>query len=232
MQGYAGSTVVIEATKTIRAGDAQTLAQGQKETQLGFEQRADSLIVYLSGPQDSRPRRNWNRNWDSRDIDYSYEFDFVVKVPAAMQVLVSTVNGGEVLVQDVSGPLRARNVNGDVTLRGVGQLTQAYTVNGQVAVSYAAAPTRAATYHTINGNINVSYPASVSGDVYFKSMHGELYTDFPQAALLPARVQQNQAREGAGTKYKISKETALRLGQGGLDLRFETLNGNVTIKKQ
>jgi hypothetical protein len=230
VQGYDGKTVVVEATKTIRANEAQILEQGKKEAQVGFEQRADSVVVYLQGPQDSRPRRN--QNWSSRDVEYKYEFDFVVKVPAAMRVTVSTVNGGKVLVQDVTGPLRARNVNGGVTIRNARQATLAHTVNGDVEVSNAAAPTEAASYHTINGNIVVSYPSNVSADLYFKSMRGEMFTDFPQAEVLPARVTQNQQRNGEGTKYKLSKETAVRLGKGGRDYRFETINGNVTIKQQ
>ena len=230
VQGYNGKTVLVEATKTIRANNAQILEQGKKEAQVGFEQRGDSVVVYLQGPQDSRPRRN--RNWDSRDIEYEYEFDFVVKVPAAMRVTVSTVNGGKVLVQDVTGPLRARNVNGSVTIKNARQATLAHTVNGDVEVSNVAAPTEGASYHTINGNILVSYPSNVSADLYFKSLHGEMFTDFPQAELLPARVTQNQQRNGEGTKYKLSKETAVRLGKGGTNYRFETINGNVTIKQQ
>ncbi|RYU79767.1 DUF4097 family beta strand repeat-containing protein [Hymenobacter persicinus] len=230
VEGYNGKTVVVEATKTIRADNAEQLALGKKEAQLGFIQRNDSVVVYQQGPQDSRPRRN--NSYNSGDIDYRYQFDFVVKVPASMRVIVSTVNGGQVLVQDVSGPLQARNINGDVTLRNVREATQAHTINGDVSVSYAAAPSQASSYKTINGNITVSYPTSVSADVYFKSMHGELYTDFPKTEVLPARVTQNQQRDGQGTKYKLSKETAVRLGKGGPDFRFETLNGDVTIKQQ
>lgn len=230
VQGYNGSAVVVEATKTIWADNAQLLEQGRKEAQLGFEQRADSLVVYQQGPHDSRPRRNRVDQW--RDIDYRYSFDVTVKVPAAMRVVVSTVNGGKVLVQDVAGPLQARNVNGPVTITNAREATLAHTINGDVAVSYAAAPSQPASYHTINGNIVVSYPPSVSADLYFKSMHGELYTDFPQAEVLPARVTQNQERDGQGTRYKLRKETAVRLGRGGTDYRFETLNGNVTIKQQ
>ncbi|MBX0289313.1 hypothetical protein K3G63_02625 [Hymenobacter sp. HSC-4F20] len=230
VQGYRGNTVVVEITKTVTAPTAELLAQGQKEAQPGFEQRADSVLLYVAGPQDSRPNRG---NWHSQERRrYSYQFDYTVKVPAGMGVRVSTVNGGKVLVEDVTGPLQARNVNGPVTILNAHQATLAHTVNGDVTVSYAAAPTLASSYHTINGNIVVSYPATVSADLYFKRMQGEIYTDFPQAEVLPARVTQNQQRDGQSTKYKLSKETAVRLGKGGTDFRFETLNGNVTIKQQ
>ncbi|WP_188558352.1 DUF4097 family beta strand repeat-containing protein [Hymenobacter glacieicola] len=238
VQGYSGKTVVVEITKTIKAPSAELLAQGQKEAQPGFEQHGDSVLLYVAGPQDSRPKRRnqpdrFGDNWKNDERPrYSYQFDYTLKVPAGMEVRVSTVNGGKVQVQDVTGPLQARNVNGAVSIKNAQQATLAHTVNGDVDVSYAAAPTQAASYHTINGNILVSYPATVSADLYFKSMHGEMYTDFPKAEVLPARVTQNQQRDGQGIKYKISKETAVRLGKGGPDFRFETINGNVTIKQQ
>ncbi|KAA9339221.1 hypothetical protein F0P96_00920 [Hymenobacter busanensis] len=240
VQGYSGKTVQVEITKTIKAPSAELLAQGQKDALPGFDQHGDSVLVYVAGPQDSRPNRDNRRsgtrfedNWrNSERPRYSYQFDFTVKVPAGMEVRVSTVNGGKVLVEDVTGPLQARNVNGSVSVKNAQQATLAHTVNGDVDVSYTVAPTKAASYHTINGNITVSYPSNVSGDLYFKSMHGEMFTDFPKAEVLPARVSTNQQREGQGTKYKLSKETAVRLGKGGMDFRFETINGNVTIKQQ
>lgn len=237
VQGYNGKTVQVEITKTISAPTAELLAQGKKEAQPGFEQHGDSVLLYVAGPQASRPKRRnqpdrFRDNWSEERPRYSYQFDFVVKVPAGMDVRVSTVNGGKVLVQDVTGPLQARNVNGGVVIQNAQEATLAHTVNGNVEVSYATAPTKPSSYHTINGNIVVSYPPNVSADLYFKSMHGEMYTDFPKTEVLPARVTQNQQREGNGTRYKLSKETAVRLGKGGPDFRFETLNGDVTIKQQ
>ncbi|WP_310396577.1 hypothetical protein [Hymenobacter sp.] len=237
VQGYAGSKVLVEATKTISADDAQKLALGQTEAKLGFLQRNDSVVVYMAAPFDSRPRRSYGRNqgndWGNHDPEYEYEFDFVVKVPYGLNLTVSTVNNGAVLVQDVAGPLNVGNVNGPITLRNVKGATQARTVNGNVEASYAASPPGASSYHTINGQIKVQYPASLAADAHFKSMNGEFYTDFPNTELLPVQVTKNQRGKGDGTVYKLTKDTAVRIGKsGGPDLRFETLNGDVTITKQ
>jgi len=230
VQGYSGSKVLLEATKTVSADAAATLEAGKKGVQLGFLQRNDSLVVYLSGPHDSRPRRN--HSWSSDEVDYKYEVDFVLKVPYAINLHAATINGGEVNIQDVAGALSAHNVNGAIRIKNAKAGTKAHTVNGNVDVSYAASPAGSSSYKTINGEINVTYPKDMGGDVHFKSMHGELYTNFAQAQMLPRQVTQSQQKEGNGTKYKITKDTAVRLGKGGPDLRFETLNGDVTIKQQ
>jgi hypothetical protein len=236
VQGYAGNKVLVEATKTIRADDAATLEQGKKETQLGYLQHGDSVVVYLSGPQDSRPHNRSSgdrmRSWSSDDVHYRYNYDFVVKVPYQLNLHVSTVNNGAVLVQDVTGPLHVGNVNGSITLKNVKGTTWAHTVNGNVDATYAANPPGASSYHTINGQIRVHYPANLGADMHFKSMHGEFYTDFANAEVLPVQVTKNQEGRGGGTVYKLTKETAVRIGKGGPDLRFETLNGDVTVSKQ
>jgi hypothetical protein len=232
VQGYAGSKVVVEATKTIRANDAKTLEIGKNEARLGFAQHGDSVVVYLASPFDSRPHQNDHHHWNHKEVDYHYEFDFVVKVPYQLNLRVSTVNNGEVLVQDVTGPLHVGNVNGAIALKNVKGTTQAHTVNGNVDAAYAANPPGASSYHTINGKIRVHYPASLGADLHFKSMHGEFYTDFANAEILPVQVTRNKEGQGGGTVYKLTKETAVRIGKGGPDFRFETLNGDVTVSKQ
>ncbi|MDO7846428.1 hypothetical protein Q5H92_08675 [Hymenobacter sp. M29] len=230
VQGYAGNKVLVEATKSVRADDPATLVQGQREVKLGLTQHGDSVVVYVAEPYDSRPHDNHGR-WHDREIDYHYEFDFVVKVPYAMNLRVSTVNNGSMTVEDVTGPLNVSNVNGPITLKNVKGTTRAHTVNGNVDATYAANPTGASSYHTINGKIRVHYPASLGADLHFKSMHGEFLTDFPNAEMLPAQVTKNKEGTGGGTVYKLTKDTAVRIGKGGPDFRFETLNGDVIISK-
>ncbi|MBF9143710.1 hypothetical protein I2I01_18845 [Hymenobacter sp. BT439] len=230
VEGYAGNKVLVEATKTIRADDAQTLETGKKEAQLGFTQHGDSVVVYIAGPYDSRPHNN-QRNWNHKDIDYHYAFDFVVKVPYAMNLHVGTVNNGSMTVADVTGLLHVNNVNGPITLTNVKGTTRAHTVNGNVDATYAANPAGASSYHTINGKIRVHYPASLGANLHFKSMHGEFLTDFPNAEVLPAQVTKNKEGSGSGTVYKLTKDTAVRIGKGGPDFRFETLNGDVIVSK-
>ena len=230
VQGYAGSKVLVEATKSVQADDAATLVQGQKEVKLGFSQHGDSVVVYIAEPYDSRPHDNHGR-WHDREIDYHYAFDFVVKVPYAMNLHVSTVNNGSMTVADVTGLLHVNNVNGPITLTNVKGTTRARTVNGNVDATYAANPSGASSYHTINGKIRVHYPASLGANLHFKSMHGEFLTDFPNAEVLPAQVTKNKEGSGGGTVYKLTKDTAVRIGKGGPDFRFETLNGDVIISK-
>lgn len=234
VEGYSGNDVVLEIDKTITAENDSILSEGKQEFKLEFEQTSDSIIAYIAAPYDSRPRHNWDRDGDHdrRRIEYSYRLEFVVKVPSALNLAVSTINGGEVSVYNVSGTLSAHNINGAVSLNNVKGLTHAATINGNLTISYLSNPPDGSSYHTINGTIKVSYQPDLSADLQFKSIHGSYYTNFADAEILPVVVTKNQVANGNGMVYKLNKNTAVRIGQGGRTFQFETINGDIFIKKQ
>lgn len=232
VDGSAGDNVSFDVDKRITADDKEDLEKGKQEFKLVFEQKGDTIMAYIAEPFDSRPNRNHQRDGDDRRIHYDFTLDFTVTIPRAMNVNVSTVNRGDVSVNDVAGAIRARNVNGSIALNNARGATDVHTINGNVDVNYLASPPEKSSYYTLNGDIRVSYPANLSAEMQFKTFQGEFYTDFPDAEILPVQVVKNQERKGDKTVYKLNKTTAIRVGTGGKTLRFETFNGNVYIKKQ
>jgi DUF4097 and DUF4098 domain-containing protein YvlB len=189
-------------------------------------------MAYIAEPFDSRPHRNRHYNNDRNEIEYSYNVDFTVKVPFGMNLHISTVNDGIISVNNVNGTLYISNVNEEISVKNAKGTTYAHTVNGDVSVSYLTNPPEESTYYTINGNIHVSYQPGLSADLQFKSMHGDFFTDFPEAELLPSSTTKVQENKGEGKIYKLNAITAVRIGKGGRTFKFETLNGNIYIKKQ
>jgi hypothetical protein len=232
VEGYSGNKVILEMDKTITADDEKSLEEGKKEFALAFGQQSDSIIAYISSPFDSRPRRKWNHNNDRDDIDYEFNVEFTVKVPLNMNLHIATVNEGAIVVSNVGGVLHINNVNDEIKISNAKGTTRAHTVNGDVTVSYVKNPPEESSYYTINGDITVNYQPDLSADLQFKSMNGEFFTDFPSAQILPATVKKVQEKKGDGIVYKLNSSTAVRFGKGGRTFRFETLNGNVYIKKQ
>ncbi|GAB3545350.1 DUF4097 family beta strand repeat-containing protein [Spirosoma fluminis] len=230
VEGYSGDKVVLEVDKEISAKNNADLETGKKEFRLQFEQKGDSIIAYIAEPFDSRPNRN--RQERNHRIDYNFNLDFTVKVPNQMNLCVSTINHGNVTVNNVTGQLKVNNINGAITLTNAKGATEARTINGDVDINYLASPPEKSSYYTLNGNIRVSYPADLSADLHFKSFQGAFYTDFPNAEVLPTQVVKNQERQGDKTVYKLNKDTSIRIGKGGKALWFETFNGNIYIKKQ
>jgi hypothetical protein len=232
VEGYEGNKVLIEMDKTISADDDKSLETGKKEFMLAFDRNSDSILVYLAEPFDSRPHRKWQYNDDRQDIGYNFNVDFTVKVPLGMNLHISTVNDGNISVNNVSGVLHISNVNEEISIKNAKGTTYAHTINGDVSVNYLSNPTGESSYYTINGNIHVSYQSDLSADLQLKSMHGDFFTDFPDVELLPATVTKMHEKSGEGFIYKLNTITSVRFGKGGRTFRFETLNGNIYIKKQ
>jgi hypothetical protein len=232
VEGYSGDKVLIEIDERITADDSQTLEVGKKEFKLGFDQTGDSIIVYIAEPFDTRPCRNCDRGWNRKDIDYDFDLAFTIKVPYHLNLDISTVNKGDITVESVSGALRVNNVNGKITIKDAKSDTRAHTVNGDLTVNYLTAPSGNSEWYTLNGKLSVTFPASLSADLQFKSMNGSFFTDFPKWEVLPVKVTKNVQKSGSGTEYKLIIDRQIRIGDGGRLFKFETLNGNIYIKRQ
>lgn len=227
VEGVAGNKLTVEIEKTISADNEKDVETGFKEFSFGFDQKSDSITVYIAKPFDTRP----NRHNSDIDIDYEFNADFTIRVPYGMNLHVATVNNGMITISNVSGKLHANNVNESIKITNARSRTDAETVNGDVIVDYASNPVEESSYGTINGDIRITFKPDLSADMQFKSMNGEFFTDFPSAQLLPASVEKTSSRKSNGTVYKLGSKTTVRFGKGGMIFRFETLNGNVYIKK-
>jgi hypothetical protein len=234
VEGYDGQKVIIDLDEVINADDSATLEAGKKEVRVAFDQSADSIIVYTAEPYDTRPHRrdHWTYSDDRNEIEYHFSLSYTVKVPFGMNLIVSTVNNGDVDVKDVTGSLKVNNVNGPVSIKNAKGVTNARTINGNLTVSYTSVPPDGSKYYTLNGALTVTYPPDLSADLQFKSMNGRFYTDFPQVEILPVQVIKNTEPKGSGTVYKLDIDKRIRIGNGGKLFRFETMNGNIYIKKQ
>lgn len=233
VESYDGNKVLIEVEKTISGKTNEIVEEGKQEFKLDFEQKADSLIAYTIEPFDSRPNRNrdrWNKN-EYRKIQYRYNLNYTIKVPKSMNLVVSTINNGDILITDVSGFMKVNNINGKITVKNAQKANDIRTINGDVNINYTALPPDSAQYYTLNGNLNIIYPTNFSADCEFKTFQGDFYTDFEDVEKLPARVTKTISETDKGTTHKLSKGSIIRIGSGGKNLKFETFNGNIYIKK-
>lgn len=233
VEAYEGNTVQLQVEKTLKGNTPDDLAQAKQEIKLGIAQAGDSILVYIDGPMlyqrgpTGWRRYNENNNWNK---DYHYTFNFKIKVPARTHLFVSTINQGDVRVQNTQGVVQASNVNGPVYLAGIAGPTKAHTVNGPIEVTYQQNPPQSCTYKTINGDIEVAYPPTLSADLRFKTKNGEAYTDFDATEQLPSAVAKTENASN-GNSYRYESTPGVRIGKGGPQHTFDTFNGDITVKK-
>ncbi len=232
VEAYQGTKVLVEVNMELRARTDRQLERAKSEVKLGTEERGDSLVYFVDGPCNCDCRdRNRRYNWNRCDYDYKFILDFKVKVPASTNLELYTVNNGDIRVDGVTGEIMAKNVNGGIYLDKIAGATKAHTINGDVEITYTSNPKEHSMYYTLNGDLTVFYLPNLSADMSFKSFNGDFYTNFDITQQLPSRIT-SDSRRSRGTTYKIDERTAVRVGQGGVELDFETFNGDIFIKKK
>lgn len=234
VEAYDGNTIELTLEKQVSSRVQSDITKGMKELQIDVSEGNDFVKVQMTAPYITNRSKDdeldcssqWERN---SGREYRFRYDYKVKVPRHINVKISTVNNGDLFIKGVEGEIYANNVNGDVELVGVKENTKAHTVNGTIEVQYAAMPSEFGEFQTINGNIEIYTPANAAAVYSFDTGNGEVFSDFDFSKKLAPKVVTNAKR--GGTKYKISNSNSYQIGKGGPTLDFETLNGDVLIRK-
>lgn len=237
VKGYAGDKVMMTALKTIRGKTQDRLEEGKKEVAVGYIDRGDTLILYMKGQCHVVERADngeWHYDWDYCQQDswaererYDYTIDFEITMPRAANLIVSTVNNGDIKAEDVHD-VEAHNVNGSIRLDHINGRTEAHTINGDVDLLYDKTPSEDCRYYTLNGTINATYPAGLAAELSFESFNGEFFTNIEPITAMPVSL--TEEKSGKGIRYKISGNH-YKVRNGGVHLSFETFNGNVILKE-
>jgi hypothetical protein len=236
VEAYDGNTIEIEVNKKIRARRDEDIAEGMKDVQVEFVQGEGFVRARLETPFNQFKERDdslacgwqWDRNGDR--VYYRYRVDFKVKVPRNISVKISTVNNSDLFIKGVKGQIYANNVNGDVELTDIANDTKAHTVNGKINVSYTSMPREFADFETINGDIVVYTAGDASGIYSFETQYGEVYSDLDFNKKLAPKMVSGKGKNG-GSMYKIANSNSYQAGNGGGEISFKTLNGDIRIKK-
>jgi len=218
----------IEITYTVKEDDGSH--------KVYFDQREDKLIVQVENDTYYRPNEwDFNKKFPgsirlSRNHDRSQppNVDFMIKMPKNMIAKVSTINNGHINVNGIEKEVWAFNINGDIKINNVNEVPEAVTINGDVDLVFNQNPNKNGHYHTINGDINVLLKPNLDSNFKFKSFNGDFYTDIKNLEILPGKI--TRTKEGNKLQIKTGKESEMKIGRGGVELSFETFNGNAIIK--
>jgi hypothetical protein len=217
--------VAVVAVRTVQRQGAAD----DRGPEVDFRSEGDRLLVCGDGSHCGCHLENRGERRHDDESRTTVRVDFDVRVPKKATLDVCAINGGPLHVAGTEGRYALRNVNGDLQMERVRGAGRATTVNGDIDASFLAAPDAPSEFKTVNGRVKVTLPPSLSADLRLKTMNGGLYTDFDTAPL-PARpgVQRRNGR----SIYTADRFASVRVGQGGPELTFETLNGDVQVRKQ
>jgi hypothetical protein len=144
--------------------------------------------------------------------------DLVLTVPANTSVRAHTTHG-DVTVTGVHGEIDAGSVHGDITLTNVSGTVLANTVHGTIKVTMDQVDqSKPLSFSTLSGAIDVTFPADTRMNLRMKADRGDIWSDFDMKL--------NSGRLGA------DRNLSGTINGGGVDAKFYTLNGRITIHKK
>ena len=185
--------------------------------QIKVEEDADGVTIcalYTDDTSATCSSKNKSHRHDDRDDDDDVEVAFTVQVPAGVRFEGSTVNGG-IEAEGLQADADVTTVNGSIELATTG-VASATTVNGSVRVRMGKAGwTGSLDAKTVNGSVTVEMPTPTDLEVVAGTLNGSVSSDFPltmQGKMSPQKLR--------GT-----------IGKGGPQLRLQSVNGDVTLRK-
>ncbi len=158
-----------------------------------------------------------------------------IQVPVQTSLVLRSVNGGAITVENISGSIDANHTNGAITITNVSGSVLANTTNGKVTVSLnQVAPDKAMSFTSFNGTVDVTLPASAKANVMMKTNNGEIWSDFDIKLSAPGKppvVEDSRSKNG---RYRVHADRAMygSINGGGPEMQFVTFNGNILIHKK
>lgn len=231
--GDAGTDVRLEATTSIDAETQEGVAAARRDLVIEGREQGTTVAIAVRdrGAATCGEQGPWRQDaawWDRRRYDASVTL--TIRVPRDVRVRLCTVNGGEVVADGTLGDFDVSNVNGRIVLKGMRGSGRASTVNGGIEATFDAAPRTESLFKTVNGDIAVSLPRDLSAELRHKTFHGSVFTDFDTVDLPSTREPTRRPGEPRFV-YRRRGFTNVRVGTGGPVLTFDTLNGDIQVKR-
>jgi hypothetical protein len=227
VSGYNGNEIQIVAEKTIEAESTERMEAAKQEVKLDVSRSGDTLTLYVDGPFRCHCDDNRRGFSERGHRGYRVIFDFEIKVPAATFLRLGTVNEGDIRVENTTGDFDVSNVNRGIEMTEVFGSGLVHTVNGGIKVLFAKNPSRDCSFGTVNGTIETSFRPDLNADVRVKTFNGHAYTDYDVTAL-PRKVSAGERRDGKFV-YRSDDFNGMKIGNGGPELKYDTLNGSIRI---
>jgi hypothetical protein len=173
-----------------------------------------------------------NDNRIELDTDWrANKVHVLARVPRNANLELSTVQDGEIIVNNITGKLVLENVNGPITATNINGSVIAESVNENINVSFTGiAVDDAMSFSSVNGNLNIALPDKTGAQLHIDSAEGEIISDF-EVEVLPSKPVMSRETGKNGVEVRIESVIIANINGGGTVMKLKTLNGDINITK-
>lgn len=219
--GYDGTEVQITATtKSLKESKSKN-----KTNKEGLKRITNSSMEFSVEEYNNTVRINCGGR---------YLINFEIKVPHNFSLKLSTVNRGDINVNNVNGAIEVSNINGAITLNNISGYVSADSINKDIRVTFnKVEPNATMAFSSLNGDLDISLPSTTKADIKIKTDRGEILTDFDLEAN-PNQPKVIKKENSGNNTYKVKVENWVtgQINGGGPEFMFKTFNGDIIIRSK
>ncbi len=221
VKGYSGKEVIVKATRR----EGRKSRRKSNTTKNGLKRISVNSLEFSAEEYDNTVRvRN--------SVHGTTDFD--IQVPKNFSLKISTVNRGEIYVENVNGTMDISNTNGKITLKDISGSVSADALNKDIKVTFVkVTPDVPMAFSSLNGDIDITFPKDIKADIKVKSDRGEIFTDFDlKTKPSKAKITKGESSNGNTYKVKVEKWITGSINGGGAEILFKNFNGDVIIRSK
>jgi hypothetical protein len=223
--GYNGKEIQVSVQKHIGADSNEAMAEGKRDVKLDMSQQGNFVRLYVDGP--FRSGNGVNYRGDGY-YGYRVTFDYDIQVPAGTELVLKTINRGDIVVKKTSGDYDINGLNGGIEMEEISGSGIVRTLNGPVRVQFSKNPSKSSEFRTLNGKMDIYFQPGLNADLNFHTLNGGVYSDFD----ITSRPSRPESGSMENTKFVYRSDRRSmngRVGSGGPELTFNALNGAIRL---
>ena len=211
VEGYDGDEVLIRGSGRYKAPPA--LANGLRPIYSGGSDNTHLGLSVVPGDNNTI-RITGLTHGDDR---------YTVRLPRQTDVsFEQTTWGGsdDLTLRDLAGRIEVSLKSGDIRLLNVSGPVVANTISGDIKVQFSATPTQPSAVTSVSGDVDVTLPPSAKVSLSMRSISGEIYTDFDL-----------NLGGGNGLRHVGGQTVEGRANGGGATFSLKTISGDIFVRK-
>lgn len=168
-------------------------------------------------------------------VDTDWRADRVrltARIPRRADLYLDTVDGGEIIVSNVTGELHLENTNGPITARNIRGSVIAESVNESIDVSFTeiAGAESATALASVNGDLTLAIPENTGVRLHLDTASGQIYSDFEVDAQHSEPIIERD-EDDDGIQVRVESIIIVDINGGGPVVRMKTLHGDIRIRR-
>jgi len=213
IEAYSGTEIVLtamdyEGIPEKAQGLKPLSATGPDNTEIGLNIKAEGNVILLAGA--------------GRHAD---EAEYVIRVPAAMGIAYeqeSWHGGGDFIVTGINGEINLQMKNSDIILKDVSGPVVANTVSGDVTVEFSRInQTKPSSLAATSGDIDIKLPSDAKINFKLSVVSGEVYTDMDL-----------KFSEKEGLSRMGGMNANPTFNGGGVEMSVRAISGDIYLRKK